>query len=216
MKSLDELVAEVQRFGVASTNGGLDRLASQARIAGWNAIASRPGGKPIEALEPTKDEEAHRRSISAQYGTGRQPLHTDCAHHQAPPDLLLLSVDEPSQVPTLLWGFDSAQFTHQQLTDLREGLFTVRTGSTAFLAPAMEHGRLRYDPVCMTPADPRSMRTAALIESLAETATPFHWNEPGRVLVINNRRFLHARHDASDEPQRSIKRMALRINKEAA
>jgi hypothetical protein len=216
MKSLMELLSEVQRNGIAATHGGLQRLATEARFHGFAPIASRPGGKAIEVLEPTKEEDAHRRSISARYGTGRQPLHSDCAHHQVPPALLLLSVDEPSDVPTLLWGFEPALFNGQQLMDMREGLFTVRTGSSAFLAPALDRGRLRFDPVCMTPADSRAARTAALLEDVTKAATAFDWTEPGRVLAIHNHRLLHARDDASREPDRVIKRLAIRINEESA
>lgn len=216
MKSLKELLSEVRSNGIAATDGGLDRLAREALFGGWTPVASRPGGKPIEVLEPTKEEEAHQRSISARYGTGRQPLHSDCAHHQDPPGLLLLSVDEPSNVPTLLWGFESGLFNAQQLMDMREGLFTVRTGSSAFLAPALDRGRLRFDPVCMTPADPRAARAAALLQDAIKAATAFNWNEPGRVLAINNHLFLHARDDASTEPDRAIKRLVIRIDKEPA
>ncbi|MDP3953194.1 hypothetical protein [Microbacterium sp.] len=214
MKSLKALLSEVQTNGIAATDGGLERLEREARVAGWTPVASRRGGKEIEILEPTKEEDAHRRSLSARYGTGRQPLHSDCAHHRVPPGLLLLSVDEPSDVPTLLWGFESALFSGQQLADMRDGLFTVRAGSSAFLAPALDRGHLRFDPVCMTPSDPRAARTAALLADVTQSSTPFNWNVAGRVLAINNHRFLHARDDASGEPSRAIKRLAIRVKEE--
>ncbi|WP_374457005.1 hypothetical protein [Nocardioides sp.] len=215
LKSLGKIVDEVRRNGFATTDGGIDRLAYWVRKEGWSTALSRPGQRPIEVLKPTKEEDSHQRSISARYGTGRQPFHSDCAHHRMPPDVLLLSVDAPSAVPTLLWGMQLAQFSWPQLCDMREGLFTVRSGSTAFLAPALDGKRLRFDPVCMTPADPRAARASLVLTQAAqEQATPFEWATAGQVLAIDNHQFLHARDDASSEPDRLMKRLAIRYANE--
>lgn len=103
--------------------------------------------------------------------------------------------------------------------DLRHGLFNVSTGHQVFLAPAAQgYGgrmRVRYDPGCMSPADGRARRVMEFLEAAVTLAIPFPWDTPNTVLALNNRRMLHAREDASGEPERLIERAALRVTPEA-
>ena len=43
-------------------------------------LPSRRGGSLVDPLVPTKQEDAYPRSISAIYGTGEFPFHTDGAY----------------------------------------------------------------------------------------------------------------------------------------
>ncbi|GAB3056245.1 hypothetical protein GCM10027079_22940 [Sediminivirga luteola] len=99
--------------------------------------------------------------------------------------------------------------------DMSEGVFKVDDGKRAFLAHAYTYGRYRFDPGCMTPQDSRARRAALHFDSAREAAEQFEWDTPNKVLVINNRRVLHARSDAKDHPDRELKRLAFLIKSEA-
>jgi len=212
------LVDAARKDGWASTaelrwaEGHLER---QVRLFGYNPTPTRRDELQIEILTPTEKGEARPNSLSAQYGTGQQPLHTDGAHLADPPDVVLLATQNPSSVPTFLWKFPT-KAPPDIVHDIREGLFTVRTGSLSFLAPAVEsyffRPQVRYDPGCMSPADGRASRVKAFIEAALEEAIRFDWTTPTTVLAINNRLVLHARGDASGEPDRRIERVALRLS----
>lgn len=217
--TLGDLVGAALKDGWASTTmlrwseGQIER---QIRMLGYSLATTRDRQFKIEILKPTKRADAHPNSLSARYGSGQQPFHTDGAHHDEPPEIVLLSAQEPSTVPTLLWRFPS-QMPQESVHDLREGLFTVRAGTRSFLAHAVEgYGvrlRVRYDPGCMSPADGRARRAATFMEAESTNATRLEWDKPHTVLAINNRQVLHARGDATGEPDRRIERAALRVSK---
>lgn len=214
MLSLHALVEQARADGWVAVVGTLDSARYQASLLGWTLVASRRGGPKTEVLTPHGPEEAPKQSLSATYGLGAQPLHTDGAHHRTPPDLVLLSVEEPSAVPTMLWRLPDTGFGSEISQDLRHGLFTVRSGNEAFLAPALERGRVRYDPGCMTAGDARARRVTDFFGSMSEEATQHDWSSSGVVLAIDNRSVLHARASAESEPTRSMHRVAIRIPKE--
>ncbi|WP_075863429.1 TauD/TfdA family dioxygenase [Gordonia sp. CNJ-863] len=64
----------------------------------------------------------------------------------------------------------------------------------------------------MEPADGRAQRVAQFFSTRLERATAHTWDTPGQVLAIDNRRVLHARGDATNEPNRAIERLALLMN----
>ncbi|MGA4975254.1 TauD/TfdA family dioxygenase [Streptomyces cinereoruber] len=98
---------------------------------------------------------------------------------------------------------------------VQHGVFLVSSGNDSFFATAYASRRLRYDPGCMLPADARARKAAQFFEQAATTATEHHWSEPGQVLLIDNRRVLHARGSAAHEPQREIQRLSFYLNGEA-
>ncbi|GAA3528012.1 hypothetical protein AFL01nite_02800 [Aeromicrobium flavum] len=205
---LDELISEACKVGWASTTANLSNLRFLAFKIGLTPVATRAGQSAVDSLTPLHAHEAPRRSLSAKYGMGPQPLHTDGAHLPHPPDIVILSASSPSAVPTMLRRFSGAGNTASSLDDLEHGLFLVDDGSTRFLSPVLSRGRYRYDPGCMTPADTLARRAAAQFDQALTSATPFEWSEPNQVLVLDNRRVLHARGDATSHPERELKRMA--------
>ncbi|WP_236825533.1 MULTISPECIES: TauD/TfdA family dioxygenase [unclassified Blastococcus] len=80
-----------------------------------------------------------------------------------------------------------------QQPGLRAGLFMVSSGKERFLAAARDAEGWRYDPGCMSPCDQRAREAVGYFESVAANAYSHHWTEPDQVLVIDNRRALHAR-----------------------
>lgn len=212
---LSALATAAQSDGWSSAPGRIERVPLQARLMGWTVVPSRTDGPEVDRLTPKTREAAPRQSLSARYGRGRQPLHTDGAHHAHPPDLIVLSVEAASEVPTLLWRFREIYPPSPLSSDLRHGLFTVRSGSEAFLAPAWVGDHLRFDPGCMTPSDARSRRVVEFFAGKHNVAFSHQWKEPGLLLVIDNRRVLHSRGAADNEPGRAMRRVSIRIRRGA-
>lgn len=98
----------------------------------------------------------------------------------------------------------------------RHGIFLINSGNDSFFAAALADGRLRYDPGCMMPCDARARH---IVEYFSKTDLPtaeHAWNRPSQLLVIDNRRALHARASAADEPQREVQRLSFHLNREAS
>jgi alpha-ketoglutarate-dependent taurine dioxygenase len=55
------------------------------------------------------------------------------------------------------------------------------------------------------------MRAAEYLDGRMAEAQVFSWDMPGLVLAIANRQVLHARGDASEEHNRRLERVALRV-----
>lgn len=213
MLSLDELIAAAKRDGVAWTDGGIERLESRLHALKWALVPSRDKEPGLEVLKPSKEEEAHQRSMSARYGLGRQPLHTDGAHLLEPPDVLLLSAEKPSPVGTRYWRYRHQDVPEEQREDFHNGLFTVRSGKNVFLAPALGGmAQVRWDPVCMSPADARARRVSSWLSNPDEAkVATFEWSTPGLVLAIDNRHVMHGRDDSVGHEDRAMKRLAIRL-----
>lgn len=213
----DQLLLDARNKGWATTDQvSLQQLRFDANFRGGQMAVTRtrPDSPAIDVLTPTAPEDAPDQSLSAIYGVGAQPLHTDGAHHTEPPHVLFFSCSQTSSVPTMLLHMPGP-VGRTMGDDLRNGLFAVTSGKSSFLAPAWTRsGRLRYDPGCMTPADDRAVRVAAFFDSQLTdgAATAFHWDKPGVVLAVDNRDVLHARADASAEPDRALERMAIRVH----
>jgi hypothetical protein len=144
--------------------------------------------------------------MSAQYGLGAQPLHTDGAHLRTPPDVVVLYSATPNSTPTLIWSGTKQSLTSWHPEFAQVGVFTVRNGRESFLASAAEGTRIRFDPACMSPADGLARQAADYFSALPATA--HLWDRPDKLLIINNRLCLHAR--AALEPgdeSRAVERL---------
>jgi alpha-ketoglutarate-dependent taurine dioxygenase len=166
-------------------------LEAQARALGLTAVPNRRGDAPVQELRPTTADTAHPASLSAQVGLGEQPLHTDGAHLRRPPDYVILWCTEVSATPTRLWR---PPISRLLTSPDQNGVFLVRSGSDTWLATALSHGDLRFDPGCMTPADTLARRLSSALQAPPEgEVQEVAWDTPGKVLVIRNRRVLHGR-----------------------
>jgi hypothetical protein len=207
---LEELAVQARKEGWAAGSGLLPLLRHEARSLGWSEVTFRSSDPPVTSLRPVDSGEARPNSLSFRYGKAAQPLHTDGAHLAEPPDFVLLAAEKASKVPTLLWR---CQIIHYQLPsykDLVHGVFLVRNGSESFFRTAVSGLDLRYDPGCMVPGDQRARRAANFFADVTKSPAEHHWDAPGKVLLIDNRRVLHARASAEDEPGREIQRVAFR------
>ncbi|MBT2495615.1 TauD/TfdA family dioxygenase [Microbacterium sp. ISL-59] len=204
MTSLEQTAAEAIQDGWAVLRTDIRTLLLEATGLGWRPVPIRRGEPALSTLRVVDAEDAHVQSLSAMVGRDRQPLHTDGAHHRVMPDIVLLAAVAPSPTPTLLRALGVP--TESQ----RAGVFKVGGGRDAFYSSAIDTaGRWRYDPGCMTPMDDDARHAAAEFAALTESAFAHYWTEPGNVLVIANRRALHARAAASDASTRRVHRAAL-------
>ena len=210
---VQELVAAARKDGWASATAKLDVLRLQAQSTDLTPMLSRQGQSQVDTLRPVDSADAPRRSLSAKYGSGPQPLHTDGAHLSSPPDIVMLAAEKPSPVPTLLWRGNFLRTDPAVREDLAHGLFIVDDGIARLLAPAYGGGRYTFDPGCMRPADSRARRALKYFEEARASATAFNWTNPDQVLVLDNRTVLHARADAAADPERELRRIMFRIEK---
>lgn len=210
-----ELIDESSQTGWATGNLPLTAaedvaffLKNALEFQGYTILPNRQGGDDISELKPMSRADASPNSISSGYGNDRQPLHVDGAHLELPPTLIFMWCLEPSDTPTLLYR-DPIRGMYGDAT---QGVFLVRPGGDGkdFLAPAYENNGLRFDPQCMVPMDSYSSRLLRVLANPEEDRLfRVTWDSPGKILVINNRKILHAREVVADgDENRVLYRMA--------
>lgn len=153
----------------------------------WMA-APQKGGERISTLRPMEQHQAPSRTLSAVHGLGQQPLHTDGAHLRRSPDVVVLHAKDPNATATAIWRLDQ-EFP----SALQSGVFTVRGDGGSFLSHAWSGQRLRFDPVCMSPADRLAKEARAFLEAQRDAAHIHLWTSPNTLLFIDNKRSLHGR-----------------------
>ena len=189
--------------------GNLPTLVARAGRLGWRVAGSRLGTSGIETLHSIDQASAHPNSMSARVGRSEQPLHSDGAHHRVPPNLVCLASEIETEVPTFLWALGREADIPWEA--LEHGLFSVRGGSKPFLSSALRDGLLRFDPICMTPEDARARESSEFLLSRLGRAVRHEWQKPRQILVIDNRRVLHARGRVPAGTHRSIGRVAFHL-----
>ncbi|HXE43040.1 MAG TPA: hypothetical protein VN516_08450 [Candidatus Baltobacteraceae bacterium] len=159
---------------------------------------SRKEGSLIDELRPTPREWANPASLSARYGIGAFPLHTDTAHWRKPARYVILRAVQISRGnrPTLLLDKDSLDFELGDRFLLKRAVFTVRNGRNSFLTTIFPEDEkfLRFDRDCMFPKTSSSTCALDLILSAVEKrpTIKIHWRI-NDTLVFDNWRFLHGR-----------------------
>lgn len=194
-------------FGFAAAGGTLEDV---RRIFSFDESWQVRDGEGRNDLRPLSQAQAPPRSLSATYGLGAQPLHTDGAHLASPPDIIVLHAAEATPTATVVW--------RPSLNDLplgvTWGLFTVRARGHSSLGPAWDGQRFVYDPGCMSPADHLAKEAATFFDANRAAATVHEWTAADQLLFIDNRRALHARNAVID-PERRVSRLALNIVRSA-
>ncbi len=207
---LTEMQNEAARTGWTSSTepASMFQIEWAIKDLGWEQVAIRPGEPAVTNLRPTTPENAPPRSLSAIYGLGPQPLHTDGAHLRQTPDLIILFAEVPNTTPTMLWR---PQNRPRWLVD---AVFVVDTGSESFLATAYDNdtARLRYDPGCMRAGNQRARDAVKYFADSQSSASTHPWTTAGQFLLIDNRRALHARAAVQDgDEDRTLTRISYRI-----
>ncbi|WP_157610048.1 TauD/TfdA family dioxygenase [Spirillospora albida] len=213
---LEGLAKRAQRQGWAVGSGTIDQVQSEAQSLGWIEVPIRRGDPTVVTLRSLGQAAARPKSMSAQYGLEEQPLHTDGAHLLRPPDVVVLSNTDENSTHTRLWrpSYSAKRLNSRIPSIAQDGIFLVHSGKDSFFCTAEARGRLRYDPACMTPCDARARRIATFFQKISEGITEHAWSQPNMLLVINNRRTLHGRASAINDPDRELQRISFYIEGE--
>jgi hypothetical protein len=200
---LQAVRAELQESGFAVGSGTLREVEFAAQIEGIRLTGMGPGRNLPKKLRPFKPEDAPPRSLSAVFGLGPQPLHSDGAHMQQPPDIVVLHSELPAATGTAIRRVGRNGQLFDVPDAVRHGVFTVRGNGIAFLTRAYVDGRFRFDPVTMTPGDQMAREAVAWFRDQRAEALVHYWTEPNQILFIDNRVTLHAREAVveGDEPR---------------
>jgi hypothetical protein len=186
---------------------GLERIAT----ALGRPVAQRRR-QTVATLRPQTASVAPRASLSAKYGLDAMPFHVDGSHLTRPYRYLLLSSPAVSPVATLLLDTLLLKIEAPLRDELLDERFFVQNGRHSFYSTILSHRRpfWRLDPGCM---HPMTNRGAALLEvtsanSIGGQLSTFQWNQPGRILILDNWRMLHARGGILDT---QLSRLLLRV-----
>src|ERR1700681_696206 len=168
------------------------------------ALSQRYGPLTVlatESVDSTEPIVRHRFSMSGVYGLREFPMHTDRAHDEIPPRVLLLSRARGSSngVQTRVLAFNNLQLSSDEMRVLRREVWRVRYGRKRFLTPIVNDTAVpfevvvRYDTCCMGPAEDFG-RSAALMQRTLERAAYAEFElTRDYTLVIDNWRTLHGR-----------------------
>jgi hypothetical protein len=212
-------LSKARDFGWHVVAGNLCELADALRDEAGNpqvsapsirVVRSRSSDDDVKVLRPMSKEEAHPRSLSAQYGHDPFPFHTDGAHLQTPPDFMLLAAmqDDAGETPTHLKRLCEPPPPSDD-DDIRRGVFRVDAGRSGFYTTCQSaDGRIRFDPGCMTPIDSRSRRLAGAI-LMGEPDYSHRWTGSTEILIVDNSRVMHARGRVGDFSRRALYRVLL-------
>lgn len=218
LTTLEGLIETAQKTGWAAGDGDVGQIQSEAMSLKLSPVPIRQGADAVTTLRPMTAATARPNSLSARYGNGTQPLHTDGAHLVEPPDLVVLVCESASATPTLLWrrprrSAKGRVFRMPIPDHLAHGVFLVSNGKDSFFTTAYAQDRFRYDPGCMEPCDARARATVRYFGEALKSAVEHSWNAPGTVLVVDNRQALHARASAVDDPNRELQRLSFHLKR---
>ena len=215
--TLEALAEAARRRGWAVGSGAIGQVQAEGRSLGWTEVPARKGDPPVTTLRPVGRSQARPNSMSSQYGLDAQPLHTDGAHLTRPPDVVVLISETTNSTPTRLWRpWLKGPFSPGIPERARHGIFLVQSGKDSFFSAAYSPEGFRYDPGCMTPCDARARETVTFFRDAAEEAADHVWDQPGMMLVIDNRHTLHGRASAVDDPQRELQRVSFHVKREVS
>ena len=165
-----------------------ESIAAAVRRIG-QPLRSRDRTVGVEQLMPRHEHEARTPSLSAQHGMGVFPFHSDAAHWISPPRWVIMwcEADQTRRATNLRYWAPIVERMSERTT----ATFLVRNGRRSFFVDVRDEAR--FDGGCMLPQN-RAARTMAELSVSAkeEDVIPIVW-EAGTVLLLDNRRMLHAR-----------------------
>lgn len=206
----------IQTYGfVRLANIDFNDLERIAECLGPITVGSRHPER-VRLIAPQGTEAATPNTLSSRHGTGAFPFHTDCAHWEHPAQFLLLYCVNAG-----------GGHRHTRVIDTWEWDWSPRerlavcseVWSRALSKPQLctvgerrgDHISLRYDEACMTPLTQPAERSREFIQQRIDKSRmlDFEWSERD-VLIIDNRRILHARGAArTADPGRVLARILI-------
>lgn len=163
-------------------------------------ISSRINGNLIDNLIPLKTEDAHKQSLSANFGTSDFPFHTDGAYFKIPPKFILLrytnGISNPT--PTILCNLKNINSTDKQM--LKHSVWKVKSRYSSFYSSILSEDEkfFRFDKCIMQPVDIKndnSIHLEKLISSQPKEV--INW-EINKTVIIDNWNYLHTRPEVKD------------------
>jgi hypothetical protein len=193
----DSIVRELGQLG--------DRLGS--RVPGR-------AGSLQEFIEPRAAEDAHPRSLSAAYGLGALPFHTELSHRIKPCRFLLLGCIDPgsSAATTMLLDWRTLLLSQDELDLLESAPVLVRSGRRSFYSTILAPGGafLRYDPDCLEGPDERGRTALKLVaDRISDAPSEAHHWRRGDIVIIDNWRVLHGRSPSDQGSGRRLARILI-------
>jgi hypothetical protein len=179
-------------------------------VALGRPVPSRTNGRYLDSLRPLQRSNAHGKSMSAVYGTGAFPFHTDCANHRTPPRYVLLSLAPGSSSDRATLLKDSCEISFQEKARLSRAVYLVTGAKQSFYSSVFTPDIMRYDPCCMKPATAAFAAADLIFREFLQLSktTTVDWRDRG-ILVIDNHRILHARAEGPESSDRVLLRVLI-------
>lgn len=200
----EDLYLKLSEQGWISIDANGISLLEFAPLLG-KSISSRKNSTLIDILTPTTTEDARKGSLSSKVGKNAMPFHTDCAYYEVPPRYLLLQAEIiNNDCATLLIDFTKINFSHDELSLLKEGIWFCRGQNNRFLASILNSKYMRWDENCMFPQENVAHQGKELLLAKLKDQKPYRhiWGSTEKILVIDNWRVLHSREPSQNEKRR--------------
>lgn len=215
---------------VAGASPDLGAVRSAVRASGLAQIGWPTGGaledlaeklgvtvRSQRRLQPKARDEAHPTSLSANHGRGRFPWHTDGAQETHPPRWVLMRALTPTRTPTHFLDAVALLESCWMNEALTRATWRVSAGRRTFYAQVRSpiSGRVRWNRDLMRPAS-RLAREVEHLWTLALDQAEYleHGWQAGRVLIVDNNRWLHARPAlSSNDNARQLERILADTNR---
>jgi hypothetical protein len=163
-------------------------------------VPSRLNGPLIDNLIPLNKQDAHPQSLSAKFGVGGFPYHTDGAYFSIPPRFIVLryikGIEDPT--PTTLCNLTDINGADKQL--LKDAIWKVRSIKSFYSTIlAQDSSFYRFDNCVMQPLNKANDNSAFFSDIVSNLSTQtINW-EINKTIVINNWKYLHNRPEVKDE-----------------
>jgi alpha-ketoglutarate-dependent taurine dioxygenase len=192
--------AELQGQGWTVVRG----VTSQTKLMDLARAIGRPKPSPtgelIKLLTPRPAAESRIRTLSAEYGEGEFPLHTDTAFWPLPSRYLIFRAVGDLRRPTVILSFSKLlQELGTEFRNLAErSIWSSKTPERAFYCSMTfkvgDERCWRYDSQCMFPVNTAAVQVAQVLRSRmpAIRKGDLDWSE-GIALVLDNWKILHGR-----------------------
>jgi len=164
-------------------------------------IASRINSPLIDNLVPLRPDDAHKHSLSANFGISQFPFHTDGAYFIKPPRYIILryvqGVIEPT--PTIFVNLEEIENIHKGR--LKYPVWKVKSRTSTFYSSILSDNDeiFRYDPCVMEPMNDKNNNKTYfenLIMSLPKTVVDWSIN---KTIIIDNWKNIHSRPEVKAE-----------------
>jgi Taurine catabolism dioxygenase TauD, TfdA family len=176
-----------------------DSSANSAKYL-WNFVrAIRPKSVLCTRLRPLSLSTARQNTLSAKYGLGDFPLHTDFSVNDCPARYIILFCPVQRTAATRIYDGVGLDTVHVSLA--QRGLFRVERNRNPFIAHALEvrsgNFFFRFNSDVMTPLDEAARTVVTHLTGHHKLTTLIDWRVTS-FLILDNWRCLHSRNAVLD------------------